>query len=281
MSRPALADDADALRCEVQALRQELALVTSVSREAHLRQLSFLATIAHELRNPLMPLRLAALMLDGARNDPVAYAAHQATIKGQVAQITRLIGDLLEGTSIGAGKFRLERTLLDVGTVLDRVAETCRPSMDARQQHFTVTREPGSMMVLGDGARLIQVFGNLLENSSRYTPEGGNISLSATTAGDYVEIAVKDNGIGITAKALPHVFDIFVRDARASAVNEVGLGIGLAVVRELVKAHEGAVTAHSAGEDAGSEFVVKLPIALANSRLSAALQGVPRPSPTR
>jgi signal transduction histidine kinase len=263
--------DVDTLQAEVSSLRQELAQVRSAGREAHLRQLSFLATIAHELRNPLMPLRLAALMLDGARNNPVAYAAHQATIKGQVAQITRLIGDLLEGTSIGAGKFRLERKLLDMGSVLDRVAETCQPSMDTRNQHFSVVRQAGPLMVLGDSARLIQVFGNLLENSSRYTPEGGAISLTAKTAGDCVVIAVKDNGIGITAKALPHVFDIFVRDARATVVNEVGLGIGLAVVRELVKAHEGGVTAHSGGEDTGSEFVVKLPIALANSRLSAAI----------
>jgi signal transduction histidine kinase len=267
MTTPAC--EVTALRNQVKALRQELAQVTSASREAHLRQLSFLTTIAHELRNPLMPLRLAALMLDGARNDEVAYAAHQATIKGQVAQITRLIGDLLEGSSIGAGKFRLERKLLDVGGVLDRVVETCRPSMDARHQRFDVTRPTGALMVLGDAARLIQVFGNLLENSSRYTPEGGVISLSAATVGNCVVVAVKDNGIGITAKALPHVFDIFVRDARATVVNEVGLGVGLAVVRELVKAHEGGVVAHSAGEDAGSEFVVRLPVALANTRLAA------------
>ena len=266
------AGDADSLRIEVSSLRRELAQVTSASREAQLRQLSFLATIAHELRNPLMPLRLAALMLDGARNDDVAYAKHQATIKGQVAQITRLIGDLLEGSSIGAGKFRLERTLLDVGGVLDRVIETCRPSTDARNQRLTLSRPAGALMVLGDSVRLIQVFGNLLENSSRYTPEGGEISLTATKVGDCVVVAVKDNGIGITATALPHVFDIFVRDARATAVNEVGLGVGLAVVRELVKAHEGGVVAYSAGENAGSEFVVRLPVALANSRLSAGVQ---------
>ncbi|TWO68717.1 HAMP domain-containing histidine kinase [Caenimonas sedimenti] len=264
--------EAAALRIENESLRLELARVTAAGRDAHLRQLSFLATIAHELRNPLMPLRLAALMLDGARNDDVAYAKHQATIKGQVAQITRLIGDLLEGSSIGAGKFRLERKLLDVGTVLDRVAETCQLSMDTRHQHFSVKRDPGALMVLGDAARLTQVFGNLLENSSRYTPEGGEISLSAATVGDCVVIAVKDNGIGITAQALPHVFDIFVRDARATMVNEIGLGVGLSVVRELVKAHEGGVVAHCAGEDAGSEFIVRLPIALANTRLSAVVQ---------
>lgn len=259
----------EALRAEIRVLREELAQASRLSRAANLRQLNFLATIAHELRNPLMPLRLAALMLDGARNDAVAYAQHQATIKGQVAQITRLIGDLLEGSSIGAGKFRLERTLIDVGAVIERVVETCGLSMAARKQRFVVTRQRGALMVLGDAVRLTQVFGNLLENSSRYTPEGGEISLSAKTAGDCVVVSIRDSGIGISAKALPHVFDIFVRDTRAAQVSEAGLGIGLAVVRELVKAHEGAVAAYSAGEDAGSEFVVRLPVALANSRLAA------------
>lgn len=256
-----------ALRAEVASLQRELAQAGEAGREAHVRQLNFLATIAHELRGPLMPLRLAALLLESSRTDETAYALHQATIKGQVAQITRLIGDLLEGSSVGAGKFRLERKLMDVGNVLDRVIETCRPAMAARGQSFDVIRPDGALMVLGDSVRLVQVFGNLLENSSRYTPEGGAISLTASTVGNCVTVAVKDTGIGISALALPHVFDIFVRDARASAVNEVGLGIGLSVVRELVKAHEGSVAAHSGGEDAGSEFVVRIPVALANARL--------------
>jgi signal transduction histidine kinase len=265
--------DAEALAGEVAALRLQVERLSATGREAHARQLAFLATIAHELRGPLMPLRLAALMLDGARNDDAAYARHQATIKGQVAQIARLIGDLLEGSSIGAGKFKLERTLMDVGGVLDRCIETCKPAMEARNQSFAVTRPDGALMVLGDSVRLVQVFGNLLENSSRYTPAGGAISLTAATQGDCVVVAVKDTGIGISAAALPHVFDIFVRDTRATEVSEAGLGIGLSVVRELVKAHEGSVAAHSAGEDAGSEFVVRIPVALANTRLAPSPAG--------
>ncbi|MGE4244053.1 sensor histidine kinase [Ramlibacter sp.] len=267
MTALASPQDAGGLRDEVLALRTELEGARIAIRDAHVRQLSFLATIAHELRNPLMPLRLAAAMLEGARNDDVAYAKHQATIKGQVAQITRLIGDLLEGASIGAGKFRLERSLMDMGDALDRVAETCRPSMEARKQHFEVKRPDGALMVLGDLARLVQVFGNLLENASRYTPEGGAISLTATSTGGCVVVAVKDNGIGISAQALPHVFDIFMRDARACEVNAAGLGIGLSVVRELVKAHEGSVSVTSNLDEAGSEFTVRIPVALANSRL--------------
>jgi len=119
--------------------------------------------------------------------------------------------------------------------------------------------------MLGDTVRLVQVFSNLLENSSKYTPEGGEISLRGTLEGGAVVIAIRDNGIGISAKALPHVFDMFVRDAQA-AVSHDGLGIGLAIVRELVKAHEGVVSAQSAGEGKGSEFVVKLPLAVAAPR---------------
>jgi signal transduction histidine kinase len=233
--------------------------------EAHRRQVSFLATVAHELRNPLMPLRLAALMLDRARTDDLAHARLQATITGQVAQMTRLIGDLLDGSRISTGKFRLERTLIDLGGVVARAIETCQPAMDARRHKFTSSMPAGPVMMLGDTVRLVQVFSNLLENSSKYTPEGGEISLRGTLEGGAVVIAIRDNGIGISAKALPHVFDMFVRDAQA-AVSHDGLGIGLAIVRELVKAHEGVVSAQSAGEGKGSEFVVKLPLAVAAPR---------------
>ncbi|HSV35206.1 MAG TPA: HAMP domain-containing sensor histidine kinase [Ramlibacter sp.] len=230
--------------------------------QAQRRQVGFLATVAHELRNPLMPLRLAAQMLDGARTDDAAHARLQATIKGQVAQITRLIGDLLEGARIATGQFRLERTLIDVASVLERAMETCRPGLDGRRHRFTAFVPPGPVTVLGDPQRLIQVFGNLLENSSRYTPDGGEITLRAAVRDTVIVVAIADNGIGITASALPHVFDMFVRDAHASAVREGGLGVGLSVVRELVKAHEGAVLARSGGKDRGSEFVVTLPLAL-------------------
>jgi signal transduction histidine kinase len=252
----------------LQEANAKLALADAASREveatafeAHRRQVEFLATVAHELRNPLMPLRLAALMLDRARTDDVAHAKLQATITGQVAQMTRLIGDLLEGSRISTGKFRLERTLIDVKGVLDRATETCRPAMDERRHTFTSDAPAGPVVVLGDAVRLVQVFGNLLENSSKYTAAGGRIALRAEVRGSAVFVSISDNGIGISAKALPHVFGMFVRDAHASASSEGGLGIGLAVVRELVKAHEGTVAARSGGVDQGSEFTVSLPLA--------------------
>lgn len=238
--------------------------VEATAFEAHRRQVEFLATVAHELRNPLMPLRLAALMLDRARTDDVAHAKLQATITGQVAQIARLIGDLLEGSRISTGKFRLVRTLIDIKDVLDRAMETCRPAMDERRHSFTCEVPAEPIMVLGDSVRLVQVFGNLLENASKYTPEGGVISMCVVLRPGAVAVSIADNGIGISAGALPHVFGMFVRDAHASASNEGGLGIGLAVVRELVKAHEGTVAARSEGVNQGSEFTVVLPLALAH-----------------
>lgn len=232
----------------------------STALEAHRRQIGFLAIVAHELRNPLMPLRLAAVMLDRARTDEQAYARLQATITGQVAQMTRLIGDLLEGARISTGEFRLERTLVDLREVLARAIETCKPGIDARGHRFSSHIPQESVMVLGDTVRLVQVFGNLLENSSKYTPPGGEISVHLQAVGGAASVTIADNGIGITGAALPHVFDMFVRDEHATAVDKGGLGIGLSVVRELVRAHEGSVSATSPGQGQGSTFVVTMPV---------------------
>jgi signal transduction histidine kinase len=252
--------DVGELRAQVVSLRLELAQVQATALEAHSRRGGFLTTIAHELRNPLMPLRLAAQMLDRARTDDVAHARLQATISGQVAQMARLIGDLLEGSRVSTGHFRMERTLIDISAVLDRAVETCQSAMDERGQQFTRECAPGPVMVLGDAARLLQVFGNLLENSSKYTPAQGSIALRSAIRGRTVFVTVSDNGIGITTAALPHVFDMFVRDSHATVGHE-GLGIGLAVVREIVKAHEGSVIADSGGIGKGCDFVVALPLA--------------------
>ena len=235
----------------------------TTAQAAYRRQIAFLATVAHELRNPLMPLRLATHMLSRARTDEVVHTKLQATITGQVGQMTRLINDLLDGARISTGKLRLERTVVDLSDIVDLAVDTCRPAMDERRHRFSLTMPPGPLQVLGDAVRLAQVFGNLLGNACKYTPEGGEISLQAEATAGTISITVADNGIGISVPALPHVFDLFVQDSRATLISPGGLGIGLAVVRELVKAHEGTVVAHSAGPDLGSQFVVTLPLAAA------------------
>jgi signal transduction histidine kinase len=227
------------------------------------RQVAFLAMAAHELRNPLLPLRLAAQMLSRPRTEEELKKL-QETINGQVSHLARMIGDLLDGSRISTGKFRLERRIIDLSAVLDFAIETCAPAMDASHHRFKRLGPSGPLSVDGDQMRLVQVFSNLLENAAKYTPAGGEIALTTAVLEDTVAITVSDNGIGITAQALPRVFELFVQDEHATAHDVGGLGIGLAVVRELVEAHGGSVVASSAGKGLGSQFAVSLPLAVAN-----------------
>lgn len=255
---------------ELREANEKLVIATLSSQEAgadaeeeHSRQITFLAMAAHELRNPLLPLRLAAQMLTRARTDERLLEL-QATINGQVASMARLIGDLLDGARVSTGKFRLERSVVELRDVLEQSIQTVQPAMDARSHRFRSVLPPGPISVHADTLRLVQVFGNLLENAAKYTPEGGEISLEAVLLDDAVAVTVSDNGIGITEEALPHVFELFVQDPHGTALSQGGLGIGLAVVRELVEAHGGTVVASSAGRDRGSRFVVTLPLAAAH-----------------
>jgi len=216
--------------------------------------------VAHELRNPLIPIQTAAGLLNRALSDEPLLAQLQAAIKRQVAMVSRLVDDLLDGSRVSAGKFRLERSLVDMTGILGLAVETCRPAIEARSQRLTVELAPAPLLVLGDPLRLGQIVSNLLDNASKYTPKGGAISLQAQVLDAALQITVSDNGIGITADALPDIFELFTQDARAVALYNGGLGIGLAVVRDLVEAHGGTVVASSAGQDRGSDFVVTLPL---------------------
>ena len=255
MTLPVPADELAAARAQVHQLEQAAA-------ETHSRQIAFLASVAHELRLPLMPLRLAVMRLDRARGDDAAYSGVQETITTQVAQITRLIGDLMDCSRISTGNYRLERTMIDTDEVVRRAIDACKPALEARNHRFTYEPPATPAIVLGDPARLLQIFCNLIENSAKYTPEHGAIVVRATRQAHVAVVSVSDNGIGITPTALPHVFNMFMRDAHASAYHE-GLGIGLSVVRDLVRAHEGRVVATSGGAGHGSEFTVTLPLASA------------------
>ena len=272
---PALSASGEMARAEYQTrvadLREanEQLLVAALSSQemeadaerAHNKQIKFLAMAAHELRNPLLPLRLAAQMMTRAQGDAQMLAKLQATINGQVSHMARLIGDLLDGSRISTGKFRLERSMMDLSGILEVAIQTGQPAMDVRRHRFRRLGASGPLMLRADPIRLVQVFSNLIENAAKYTPEDGEITLTVQVQGPSVEITIKDNGIGITPQALPHIFDLFVQDDHAAAHNQGGLGIGLAVVRELVEAHGGTVAASSAGKDLGSLFTVTLPLA--------------------
>jgi len=226
----------------------------------HRKQAEFIAMVAHELRNPLNPIRNAARLLKRARNDQALLENVQGIIERQVVHMARLIDDLLDGTRAGFGKLRLQYATVNVLDVLHVAVDASRPAMQARHQHLALHFPEGPVDVRADQYRLAQVFSNLLDNSSKYTPEGGRITLSLDAQPDTVVVRVADDGVGITSGALSHIFDLFVQDERALAGQEHGLGIGLAVVRDLVEAHGGSVTASSAGPGCGSEFVVRLPV---------------------
>ena len=217
--------------------------------------------VAHELRNPLIPIRTAAELLNRALRDEPLLAQLQAAIKRQVSLVSRLVDDLLDGSRVSAGKFQLEFSTVEMAGILSLAVESCRPAVEARSQHLTIHLAPAPLLVRGDPVRLGQIFSNLLDNASKYTARGGEISLTAVVLNRKLQISVSDNGIGITADALPSIFELFTQDARALALYDGGLGIGLAVVRDLVEAHGGTVLATSPGRDLGSDFIVTLPMA--------------------
>jgi diguanylate cyclase (GGDEF)-like protein len=230
------------------------------AREAHEQQVRFMAMVAHELRNPLTPIRIAASLLVGrtAMDNP-SLERLQAIIEAQVVHMSRLIDDLLDDSRVSTGKLRLESSTVDMVDILELAASTCRPAVDARSQRLVLELPPSPCAFCGDPVRLAQIFTNLLDNASKYTARGGEIAVSLVRLDGTIVISIRDNGIGISAEVLPTIFDLFVQDARALTLSNGGLGIGLAVVRELVLAHGGSIAGTSRGKDLGSEFVVTLP----------------------
>src|SRR5690606_9905955 len=231
------------------------------AQQAHAQALASMATAAHELRNPLSPIRLAAEMLGEARGDLKRFTRLRDIIESEVAHLVRLVDDLLDGSRLASGKLRLERADTRLARVLEIAVETCRPVIESRRQQLEVALPPGDAMHLhADHTRLVQVFTNLLDNASKYTPEGGRIDLVASRAPGALTVRIQDTGNGISAGALLHIFDLFFQETAAAALRPGGLGIGLAIVRELVEAHDGTVVASSDGEGQGSTFAVTLPV---------------------
>ena len=241
-----------------------LAALTAQGLEAqtaqkHERQARFMAMVAHELRNPLTPIRTAAGLLKSVHSKALLEAAREL-IENQVRHMSRLVEDLLDSARASTGTFRIEMTTVDLVDVLGRAVEVCHPAMAARQQRLTVRLPPGPLNIPADAVRVAQIFCNLLDNASAYTPRGGEIVLVGEPSDHAVVVTVSDNGVGISPARLPTIFELFVRDERSLAIRSSSLGIGLAVVRDLVEAHGGAIVARSPGENLGSEFVVTLPM---------------------
>ncbi len=232
-------------------------------RDADRRKDEFLAILAHELRNPLAPIRNAVQMM-GLRPLPDPEIAWcRDTIERQIHLLVRLVDDLLDVSRITQGKIKLQKRRIAVAEIVELGIETCHGQVEARRQELVVEMPAEPRTVDGDLQRLAQVVGNLLSNASKYTDEGGTIRISveAPPGSDAVEIRVADTGIGIPGELLPTLFQLFAQVDSTLDRAEGGLGVGLALVKNLVELHGGTVAAQSDGPDRGSRFVVRLPLA--------------------
>jgi diguanylate cyclase len=228
--------------------------------EVQKRQIKFLAMVAHELRNPLVPMSTATDLLERTGTDDTMLRHLQALLRRQIGYMTRLIDDLLDGARASTGKFRLEFESVDMVAILAQSVDACRPEMESRKQRFINRVGTPAAHVRGDAMRLTQVVTNLLDNASKYTPVGGTIELMATTVEGVMTISVSDDGIGITHDALPRIFELFQQETHALAHHGGGLGIGLSIVREITEAHGGTIDAVSLGIGLGSTFMITLPL---------------------
>jgi adenine phosphoribosyltransferase len=280
--------DLVAFRCGTPEQRQVAVLFTDITERRQMEEAlvaraealaradrskdEFLAMLAHELRNPLAPLRNAAELLKGDDLRPDERREAEEIVSRQIENMSRMIDDLLDISRITEGKIELRKKAIPLRPILAAAARAARSACDARQQELAVSLPAEPLLVDADATRLEQVFGNLLHNASKYSGEGSHIALEAERAGDEVIVTVRDDGAGIDPELLPHIFEPFVQASRTLDRTHGGLGIGLTLVGRLVKLHGGCVEARSEGLGHGAEFVVRLPI------LSAASMPAPEAS---
>ena len=229
-------------------------------RDADRRKDEFLAILAHELRNPLHPIRTLVAVLRAATPSASQLQAAADIIDRQVRQMTRLLDDLLDVSRITLNKLVLRSDTLELAAIVESALEAARPLIAAAHHKVTVTLPPLPVHVIGDETRLAQVFSNLLCNAAKYMPNGGHLSVVVELEEKHVSVAVRDAGIGIASDFLPHVFDMFSQADGPLERSAGGLGIGLALVRGLTELHGGTVEARSDGRGSGSEFIVRLPV---------------------
>jgi len=230
-------------------------------QQADRRKDEFLATLSHELRNPLAPIRTAAEILasPGATAEQLHWASRM--ISRQSSRMAALLDDLLDVARIVQGKLHLGLQLVALGTVIDAALEVARPALDRKRHRLSVSLPAEPAVLQADPLRLSQAFSNLLTNAAKYTDPGGRIELTGVIDEDTLAVSVKDNGIGIPAEALPRVFGLFSQVEGTNARAEGGMGIGLALAKGIVELHRGRIEARSGGRGQGSEFIAILPLA--------------------
>jgi len=226
----------------------------------------FLAMLAHELRNPLAPIRSAAELLAYVDSNPMSLPHARAIIERQLAQLVRLVDDLLDVSRISRGKLELKRSQLDLRSAIASAVESVRPLVDGARHELRVRMPRSAIPLNGDHARLTQAVANLLTNAAQYTNPGGHIDIGVHADDREARIHIADDGIGIDPEFLPRAFEMFTQGEQRSGEPRRGLGIGLAVARRLIELHGGTITASSPGRNRGSEFVVTLPLSSTRPR---------------
>lgn len=252
-----------AARSALRARRRQYELRSLLDglRQADQRKTEFLATLAHELRNPLAPLTNALALLSRKALAPEEARRVHALMGRQIDHMVRLVDDLLEVSRITRGKVQLQRMPLPLKTVIDGALELSRPLVEASAHSVKVEIEDAGLRVSGDSVRLTQVFANLLNNAAKYTPPNGRIELLARREDDEAVVQIKDSGVGLAPHMLSAVFEMFVQASGTAKVAQGGLGIGLTLVKTLVEMHGGSVEASCPGLGRGSTFTVRLPLA--------------------
>ena len=236
-----------------------------ILREADRRKDEFLATLSHELRNPLAPIRNAVQILNAKGPSDLEFVWARDVIDRQVTHMTRLVDDLLDVSRIAANKLRVQKQRVSLTAIVESAVETSQPVIAAANHQLTVSLPPEPIHLEADATRLAQVFANLLNNAARYTENGGAIALTAERENGDAVVSVRDNGVGIHAEIMPHIFEAFSQGIASPERSHSGLGIGLSLAKALVELHEGTITARSNGPGKGSEFIVRLPLARAAS----------------
>ena len=255
------ADEIEASNRSLQTEMVERRSAEDALRAADRRKDEFLATLAHELRNPLAPLRNGLALLKLASERPDLARDARDMMERQLDQMVRLVDDLLDVSRIATGKLALRRARIDLKDVIAAAVETARPFIAARSHRLEIALPDGPLPLEADATRLAQVFANLLNNAARYTEPGGRITIDAQVEGREVVVRVVDTGIGIDPAMLDRVFELFAQADQSLERPTAGLGVGLTLARALVALHGGTVVARSEGSGKGSEFVVRLPLA--------------------
>jgi signal transduction histidine kinase len=266
--------DSRRARRKVEAERVELlAQLESANRAKD----EFLALLGHELRNPLAPIVTALDLMRRQGGEPSARAL--GIMERQVGHLVRLVDDLLDVTRIVRGKVELKKNLVELAAIIDKGIEMASPLIEQKRHRFNADVPRTGLLVEVDEARLAQIVSNLLTNAARYTADGGELSITGGEENGQAVIRVKDTGMGITAETLPTIFEMFVQGKRRIDRGEGGLGLGLALVKNLTALHGGTVEALSEGANRGSEFIVRLPLPPSHTHLAAAKAVTPKELP--